>query len=111
MKSSIKKVNNRGGPPVGLPPDFKNQEQDQLADLYYAYRDACGIFWHHRKIWLTCRNSVCQDFFASAQSNAQAAMVSDGERTVPESVIGNRSQTPNYDLAILPVYRDGQFCN
>lgn len=111
MKNSIKKINNRGGPLIGSPPEFKYQEWDQLAELCYAYRNAYGIFWHHGKIWLTCHSSVCQDFFASAQSSAQAAMVSDGRRRTRDTVIGNRSQTPNNNLANLPIYRYRQFCN
>jgi hypothetical protein len=62
MKNSIVKTYNRRGPPIGLPPDPKYWKYNQHDGLLCLNSRLCSVFWHHRKIWLTCLNSVCQDF-------------------------------------------------
>jgi len=54
--------NYQHGPSGERPPDFNYGRGDPPEGLNNSNRMPFTAFWHNRKIWLTCFNSVCQDF-------------------------------------------------
>jgi len=65
--------NYRQGPSGERPPDFNYRRGDPPAGLNNSCRIPCRVFWHNRKIWLTCLNSVCQDFLRQTERDFQMA--------------------------------------
>jgi len=50
------------GLPAGLPLAFNYGRGDPSVGINSSEKTPCGVLGRFCMIWLTCRNSVCQDF-------------------------------------------------